>query len=100
MTDHGRTDHGHTPVHVEQASPVKKFINIHHHWTISDHTFQMEEIERGPRSFRAMPGIQYIRAYDAQVRNKINKNLIDLSDLPEEVKSRENLMNSQILQLG
>ena len=43
---------------------LKKCIIIHHPWTISDHstvlaTFQMEEIERGPGSFRAMPGIQF-----------------------------------------
>ena len=84
---------------------LKKCIIIHHPWTISDHstvlaTFQMEEIERGPGSFRAMPGIQYIPAYDAQVRNEINTILLDLSDLPEEEKKAEKLINCQILQLS
>ena len=84
---------------------LKKCIIIHHPWTISDHstvlaTFQMEEIERGPGSFRAMPGIQFIPAYDAQVRNEINTILLDLSDLPEEEKKAEKLINCKILQLS
>ena len=84
---------------------LKKCIIIHHPWTISDHStvlasFQMEEIMKGPGSFRAMPGIQYIPAYDAQVRNEINTILLDLSDLPEDVKAEEKLKNNQILQLS
>ena len=55
---------------------------------------------KGPGSFRAMPGIQYIPAYDAQVRNEINTILLDLSDLPEDVKAEERLKKNQILQLS
>ena len=84
---------------------LKKCTIIHHPWTISDHstvlsTFLTEDIERGPGSFRAMPGIQYIPAYDAQVRNEINTILLDLSDLPEEVKTAEKLVTHRILQLS
>ena len=57
----------------------------------------MEEIEKGPGSFRAMPGIQYIPAYDAQVRNEINTVLIELSNLPVEEKSEELQRNLRVL---
>jgi len=84
---------------------LKKCHIIHHPWAITDHSsvlasFQMEEIEKGPGSFRAMPGIQYIPAYDAQVRNEINTILIELSNLPAEEKLEELQRNMQILQLS
>ena len=84
---------------------LKKCQIIHHPWEITDHSsvlasFQMEEIEKGPGSFRAMPGIQLIPAYDAQVRNEINTVLIELSDLSAEEKSEELQSNLRILQLS
>ena len=72
--------------------------------SLTDHSavtskFKIENTVQGPGVFRAMPGIEKDPVYDAEVRNLIQKTVLENSRLSEEEKGEETRRGESILEL-
>ena len=71
---------------------------------VTDHSsvttkFKIENTVQGPGVFRAMPGIEKDPVYDAEVRNLIQKTVLENSKLSEEEKQKKQEEVNQFLGL-
>ena len=78
--------------------------HTHQTRSLTDHSsvtskFKIENTVQGPGVFRAMPGIEKDPVYDAEVRNLIQKTVLENSKLSEEEKAEETRRGESILRL-
>ena len=78
---------------------VTSCFHKHHPWSLTDHSsinavFCMEKTSEGPGIFRALPGIQARKDYDAEMRHLLTVTLVEISGLSNEEDQRGTTGNS------